>query len=402
MTYTYTLTNGTSADADQVMTDFNDVKASLTDGTKDISVAAITAAGAFTASSTATFTGLVTGVEEKEIGQIHNLGLSLSAGVCSITDAGGSALSTSNKAYVVCPSTTAGRAVVLRVTTPFSFNDDSHASSSLTNFGAGITEAAHWANNMPWFVYAVNRGNADFDGTDGNSVFAITRNPSMTVTPSAAGNIGDTGAIPATDDQTSILILDDVTVANYTSLPCVLIGAFRMQWSTTTDDWTVQTIGNSDGFGADQLRKTFANEWTMPIGQNGAMTSRIFNQNGATTVANWASTVTLRYMISQNGCIRFFGTTRTGGNVTNGTGASVQAQLAIPAVITDGDAAGTSRYISVGHRRLATSESVMLGTLIYGTSYVGLLLDSGSAVNTDSFSDSADDISWDFTYKAFA
>lgn len=43
--YTYTLTNGTTADADQVMQNFNDVRNGITDGTKDISVNALTVAG---------------------------------------------------------------------------------------------------------------------------------------------------------------------------------------------------------------------------------------------------------------------------------------------------------------------------------------------------------------------
>lgn len=44
-TYTFALTNGTTADASQVQTNFNDILNGVTDGTKDISVAALTAAG---------------------------------------------------------------------------------------------------------------------------------------------------------------------------------------------------------------------------------------------------------------------------------------------------------------------------------------------------------------------
>lgn len=51
---TYTLTNGTTADADQVMQNFTDIINGITDGTKDLSIAALTAAG------TATFNGNVT------------------------------------------------------------------------------------------------------------------------------------------------------------------------------------------------------------------------------------------------------------------------------------------------------------------------------------------------------
>lgn len=52
--YTFTLTNGSTADADEVMQNFNDARNGVTDGTKDISVAALTAAG------TATLNGAVT------------------------------------------------------------------------------------------------------------------------------------------------------------------------------------------------------------------------------------------------------------------------------------------------------------------------------------------------------
>jgi len=52
--YTYTLSNGTTADASQVMQDFNDILNGVTDGTKDLSISALTVAG------TATLNGNVT------------------------------------------------------------------------------------------------------------------------------------------------------------------------------------------------------------------------------------------------------------------------------------------------------------------------------------------------------
>lgn len=45
---TYTLTNGTTADASQVMQNFNDLLNGITDGTKDLSISALTAAGTAT------------------------------------------------------------------------------------------------------------------------------------------------------------------------------------------------------------------------------------------------------------------------------------------------------------------------------------------------------------------
>ena len=50
---TYTLTNGQTADADQVMQNFNDLLNGYTDGTKDLSISALTCAG------TSTFNGAV-------------------------------------------------------------------------------------------------------------------------------------------------------------------------------------------------------------------------------------------------------------------------------------------------------------------------------------------------------
>lgn len=47
--FTYTLTNGTTADADQVMQNFDDILNGVTDGTKDLSIAALTVAGTLTA-----------------------------------------------------------------------------------------------------------------------------------------------------------------------------------------------------------------------------------------------------------------------------------------------------------------------------------------------------------------
>ena len=51
-TVTYTLTNGSTADATQVQQNFNDLISALTDGSKTLSIDALTVAGAFTANGT--------------------------------------------------------------------------------------------------------------------------------------------------------------------------------------------------------------------------------------------------------------------------------------------------------------------------------------------------------------
>lgn len=259
-------------------------------------------------------------------GWISNLGISLSGGTLSIVDAQGATLTDENPGFVTVPSTTAGQMVTLKVTVGGSFNDDSHASSHLTNFGFGITETAAWANDMPFFLYVINRGNSDIDGADGSSVFCLARNPAMATSPSSGNNIGDQGANPVTDDQTSILIMDDVTVANYTSLPAQITGGIRMQWSTVTDDWTVQTLGNKDGLGHRQLDKLISTWFTMPLAQNGAATGTYIKANGGTAPIF----TTNNYFYKPNllgDCYLAINLSGDGG--TDGAGA-VDTQIALP------------------------------------------------------------------------
>lgn len=214
---------------------------------------------------------------------ISNVGFSYSGGTLTITDAQGATFSESNPGSITVPSVTGGQLVPLRITVGGSFNDDTHATSSLTNLGFGITEAADWAQDIPFFLYAVNRGNADIDGVNGSSAFFLARSPTLHTTPSSANDIGDTASIPVNDSQNVILILGDVTVANYVSLPCQLIGTLRMQWVTSSDDWTVQTPGNTDGFGLGMIRKQLSRSWTMPAGQNGASANTYLLPNGGTS-----------------------------------------------------------------------------------------------------------------------
>jgi len=209
-------------------------------------------------------------------GQTINLGVTLAAGVFSITGADGAALSSANPGYVCVPSTTAGQNVTLKVTAPQSFNDDAHASSSLASLGFGITETVAWAQDAPFFLYVINRANSNIDGEDGSSVFAMARNFAMNTSPSAAGNIGDNATIAATDDQTSIVVMQDVTVANYTSLGTMMVGALRMQWSTVTDDWTVQALSATDGIGQHAMDNAWNTDWNFPQNQNGATAGSSF------------------------------------------------------------------------------------------------------------------------------
>ncbi len=217
-------------------------------------------------------------MQSLQSGETSNCGITYSAGTLTLTDEAGGALSAINPCCVGVPSTTAGHNTTVCFRSPQTINDDANASSHLTNLGFGITETAHWANDMPYFLYVDNE-----DNTDINAGIFLARKPGLSVTPTA-DYIHDKDAAAANDTQDSIFgaWADDSGKA---SKPCVLIGAIRMRWSTTTDDWTVQTLDNSDGIGQDRLKKTFAKKWMMPVGQNGAENGKYFYVSGGTAPA---------------------------------------------------------------------------------------------------------------------
>ena len=269
--------------------------------------------------------------------EISNLDLSYSAGVLSVTGQGAVPLSSSNKGVVRSPSTVGGQSLLVNVTTPFSFNDDAHASSDLTGMGLGITEAVDWQEDLPIWVYLANRNNTDADGADGNSAIFIARNPNLRTTPSAANDIGDKDAIPVNDSQNVILLLGSYTQANYTSLPCVLIGCFRMRWLASSTDWTVQALDSADGFGHSRLNRTFSKKWTMPLGQNSASAGTFLLPNGGT--APIFAVNRYSYVIGRDGLITIYVHLETDGG-TDGAGA-VQSKLALPTDVTFGQAIST-------------------------------------------------------------
>lgn len=278
----------------------------------------------FSNDSGTTFTELPS---TKTPGYINNLGIKLTAGVLSIVDASpsGAALSATNPGYVTMNSATAGALITLKVTVGGFFNDDNNASSSLTNIGFGITEGVNWAQDVPYFLFLANLSDSAVDGADGHSAFFLSRNPALNVTP-ASTLIGDQNTAPSTDSQNSIIILDDVTVASYAAKPCQLVAALRMRWATGTTDWTVQTIGNTDGFGSTQLNKTFGTLWTFPTNQNGAASGTHFLANGGT--APTFTTASYFYTIDRDGYVTVtFKSDADGG--TDGAGA-VNAIMAIP------------------------------------------------------------------------
>lgn len=253
-------------------------------------------------------------------GWVSNIGVTYNAGVFKITDAQGADLSDENPGYVTAPSTTAGQLTTIKVTYSFSFQDSAGASSDLIGTYFGITSTSNWSEDMPFFIYVVNRGNTDADGVDGNSVICITRNFAMNRSPSSGSNIGDTATIPASNSAANILIMADVTTANYTSLNTQIMGCFKMRYTSASTDFTVQALNYLDGIGQSQLTKFYSKKWTFPVSQNEAVTGTYFSNAGGGTPPVFTASSDYDYFIYGNGdCVLVIELVNDGG--TDGSGA---------------------------------------------------------------------------------
>lgn len=171
----------------------------------------------------------------------RNIGFSYSAGTFTINGSDGSALSASNPAIITLPDKdNANQTVVYRVTSNQAFIDDAGSSEILNNL-FGTTTTVAWANDMPFFVYAVSNDAQD------TVQFMLSRNPCAFKSPAAA-NIGAPDDAVA-DAQRDFWSFDNIDETLYEGNPCLPIGGIRMQKSAS-DDWTVQALDASkDGPG---------------------------------------------------------------------------------------------------------------------------------------------------------
>lgn len=268
----------------------------------------------------------------------------------------------------------------------YTFNDDTHASSHLTNLGFGITETVDWANDMPYYIYFVNE-----DDTIDNVGLFISRNPALAVTPAAAA-IHDKDAAAGTDDETSIFGAwsDD---AGKAAKPCILIGAIRMQWSTTTDDWTIQTLSNNDGVGKDRLDKTFATTWTMPLSQMGAATGTHLLDNGGT--APVFTTNNYFYTLGKDGYCTLH-INLTGDPGTDGVGA-VTSQVSIPYL----EAIGITNFAGMLHVDANGTTAFNITQIASSQNYFTMSETDGDLTENGDFSNGARTVAGTIRYKAF-
>ena len=203
---------------------------------------------------------------------VTNLGLDYNGGtgVFTVTGADGTALSTTNPAFVTLQDEVdVGKLITVAVTEDQFFVDDVGTSDIVGNL-FGTTTGVAWADAMPFYLYAVINDDQD------RIAFGIGRIPMRTFSPAAA-NIG-TSASATADTQGSLYLLEDsggpVTIADYDSNSALAIGTFRMVKSSA-DDWTVQSLGVTDGIGEFNERVDFG----FPTQQNGAAASSFFSSS---------------------------------------------------------------------------------------------------------------------------
>jgi|TARA_R100000501_G_C2631480_1_gene127793 hypothetical protein len=333
----------------------------------------------------------------------YGVDIDLSAGVFTV-QCEDATCSATNPAHIRMQSTTSGDKAVLRVTAAATFQDR-NGTSDLTAISFGLTETVDWNQDIPFFLYVVNRADSDLDGSDGSSVFAISRSPVMQTSPASANNIHDTGDTASSESENDIFILDDVTVANYTSLPVQLIGAFRMQWDTdTADDWAIQTLSDADGIGPDAIRRTLATQWTFPVGQNGGIEStHLFVSGGdaSADIPKWATpgNIIALYHIAADGQITYEYSTMSAGNCTNGDVAA-QLRLAVPV----SSLGYSSRYLAPFGYAAITGVADAIVLIEIPTSAVRVFdfkSTSGGQVRANEFSDTGDDIGGQVQYYGF-
>lgn len=247
--------------------------------------------GSITLSASATPTNMVE--------QVLNLGITYSAGTFSITAADGTALSVSNPGYVRIPSATAGQSLVYTITANQSFND-STAGTNIGNNLFGLTTGIAYAQDIPFFIYAVANDAQ-------NAVnFAISRIPHRTRAPASTRYAQQGSTLAST--QGSFFGMGAFVTTDYDQNPCVCIGAFRMRY--TGSNWTVQTLSNgnlgavtAEIIQADGIMQFHdGSKFQVPTGQFGNAAGKYFRNNGGTapTFTNGG----LDYQIMRNGYIR--------------------------------------------------------------------------------------------------
>lgn len=300
-TVTTTVANATSSS--KGVASFNSTNFTVTSGAVTSNAITINTGSGLSGGGTVNLGGSITlsasATPTNMVEQVLNLGITYSAGTFSITAADGTALSVSNPGYVRIPSGTAGQSLVYTITANQSFND-STAGTNIGNNLFGLTTGIAYAQDIPFFIYAVANDAQ-------NAVnFAISRIPHRTRAPASTRYAQQGSTLAST--QGSFFGMGAFVTTDYDQNPCVCIGAFRMRY--TGSNWTVQTLTNGNlGSTAAEIIQADGimqfhdgSKFQVPTGQFGNATGKYFRDNGGT--APVFANSGLDYQIMRNGYIR--------------------------------------------------------------------------------------------------
>lgn len=327
-------------------------------------------------------TGIIDFAGATSPGWVSNLGCTLSAGTFTITDAGGAALSATNPGWVTLPSQTAGRLVSIKVTANQDFIDDSGASEIITNI-FGVTSGIAWADDCPFYIYAVP------NDAETAIAFMISRIPHATRSPVQAAIGAPDDAVA--DDEGDFFSFDNLDETLYDENPCLCIGSIRMRM-TASDDWTVQTLTDQDGIG----RFHFDTFFTFPLNQNGAEANTYIAANGGT--APTFGTTQYVYRFSPNGNVEVFADMSVDSG-TDGIGA-VESRFSLPVL------AGPTGFTELLVNSNAYTETATGGlrttsvSISNATTYFRLYEADLSTVQNGDFTNGGRQVSTHFIYAA--
>lgn len=317
-------------------------------------------------------------------GFTKNLGFTYSGGTFTVCGADGTALSGGNPGYVTLHSKASpGEIIEHEITANQAFIDDAGASEIIGNL-FGATTGVAWAQDVPFFIYAVA------NDAENAVAFMLSRDPRATVSPAEA-SIGAPDD-PVADSTTAFFSFDSLDEALYDGNPCAAIGAIRMRM-TTSDDWTVQTLTNQDGIG----RFHDSSKFLFPTGQMGAAAGGYLKSNGGTP-PSWTSQ-TYSYWLRRNGEVHI-AVTLDGDGGTDGSG-GVNTILAVPIVpnATYGTPiVGNVQSVYAGAAAIVRPDYTSAGGGIAFTIWTS---SSGLAIDHSNFTNAGRRLSVTATYQGF-
>lgn len=309
-----------------------------------------------------------------------NLGITYSSGTFTVTAANGTALSATNYAYVPVASPTTGQTIVYTINTPSTFTD----AAGTNGIGAntfGITSGVAYGADMPFFLYLITNS----AGT--GYAFSITRCP-WSVQAAGSGQMAVAGGSANASTFASMFLLKNngvnPTIANFASQPCVYLGCFRMQ-ATSTPAWTVQSLSIGDGIGLNYDARWFG----MPSGQFGANSGAFFMASN--TLPTFSSQA-CNFKINR---LREVSVAWDAAEVTQtGSGSSVVMYFVLPTNIfftsyTYTPPAVVSYFNSAG---TTATQAYLLAIITSGQNYLAMYPSSGAAspLYTTSWSNQTD------------